>query len=41
MTWSLTELGGDILLFERLLDSALCSHILEIVEVLPVSASWN
>ena len=32
MTWSLTELGGDILLFERLLDSALCSHILEIAE---------
>ena len=32
MGWSVTDLGADILLFERLLDSALCYHIIKIAE---------
>lgn len=30
--WSVTDLGADILLFEELLDVALCSHIIQIAE---------
>ncbi len=30
--WSATDLGADILLFEGLLDVALCSHIIQIAE---------
>lgn len=30
--WSFTDIGADILLFEQLLDSSLCSHILQIAE---------
>lgn len=30
--WSVTDLGTDILLFEGLLDVALCSHIIQIAE---------
>lgn len=32
MAWSVTELGADILLFEQLLDFALCNHIIQIAE---------
>ena len=32
MAWSFTNLGADILLVEQLLDSTLCSHILQITE---------
>ncbi|WP_009632485.1 prolyl hydroxylase family protein [Synechocystis sp. PCC 7509] len=30
--WSVTELGADILLFERLLDCSLCNHIIQIAD---------
>lgn len=30
--WSATDLGADVLLFAGLLDTALCSHILQIAE---------
>lgn len=30
--WSATDLGADVLLFEGLLDIALCSHIIQIAE---------
>lgn len=32
MAWSFTNLGADILLVEQLLDSTLCSHIIQITE---------
>lgn len=32
MAWSVTDLGADILLFEQLLDFALCNHIIQIAE---------
>lgn len=31
-SWSITDLGADILLFEQLLDSTLCAHIIQIAE---------
>jgi len=30
--WSVTDLGADVLLFESLLDIALCSHIIQIAQ---------
>lgn len=32
MDWSVIDLGADILLFEYLLGSALCNHIIQIAE---------
>lgn len=31
-TWSVTDLGSDILLFERLLDVSLCNHIMQVAD---------
>lgn len=30
--WSVTDLGADILLFERLLDFSLCNHIIQVAD---------
>lgn len=31
-TWSVTDLGSDILLFEQLLDVSLCNHIMQVAD---------